>query len=45
MKKNKFGLSLSLDPLCLPLWGGGVLVPLAPKNLGRIAPLPEDRHC
>ena len=34
MKKGKLGPHL---PLFL-----GVLVPLAPKNLGRNAPLPED---
>ena len=45
MKKRQIW-TLSQDPLCLPLWGGGgVLVPLATKNLGRIAPLHEDRHC
>ena len=44
MKKAKFGLSLR-TPFASHYGGGGVLVPLATKNLGRIAPLHEDRHC
>ena len=45
MKKKIWTLSLSLDPFASHYGGGGVLVALAPKYLGRIAPLPEDRHC
>ena len=42
MFKAKFGppLPTILDPH-LPLMGMGVLLPLAPKILGRNAPLPE----
>ena len=44
MKKAKFGLSLR-TPFASH-YGGGSSSAISPtKNLGRIAPLHEDRHC